>query len=279
MHEAKLIINHRSQTPNHKPQTIDSLKQIPNIVTLLNLFFGCMAILFTLQNGIVITENADTGQQLLVLPEKIWMASLCIGIAAVVDFLDGFVARLLKVTSEMGKQLDSLADVVSFGVAPGMILYQLLRLSMARQEDGLDASIIWLLPAFVLPCAAAYRLAKFNLDTRQTYSFRGTPVPSVGLTIASFPLIYWHADQPWVMGLLLNKWFLYAVIAGMSWLMVSDIPIMSNKFKEKGLMPNLPKLLLVLLAVIGSFTLGWLSVPLIFVAFVALSVIFKKQIQ
>ncbi|MES2776287.1 MAG: CDP-alcohol phosphatidyltransferase family protein [Bacteroidota bacterium] len=255
------------------------MKQIPNIVTLLNLFCGCIAILFTLQNGIAIVVNPEAGSQYIDLTEKIWLASLFIAIAAVVDFLDGFVARLMGVSSEMGKQLDSLADVVSFGVAPGMILYQLLRLSVAKSDDGLDASILWLMPAFILPCAAAYRLAKFNLDTRQTYSFRGTPVPSVGLTIAAFPLIYWHSNTEWVLGLLLNKWFIYAVIGIMSWLMVSDIPIMSNKFKEKTLQANLPKLLFLIIAIAGGVLLGWLSVPLIFVAFVLLSVIFKKQIQ
>ncbi|MEO7312627.1 MAG: CDP-alcohol phosphatidyltransferase family protein [Chitinophagaceae bacterium] len=255
------------------------MKQIPNIVTLLNLFCGCIAILFTLQNGIAIVESPDGTAQMMALPEQIWLASLFIGIAAVVDFFDGFVARLIGASSEMGKQLDSLADVVSFGVAPGMIIYQLLRLSVAKSDDGLDTSILWLMPAFVLPCAAAYRLAKFNLDTRQSYSFRGTPVPSVGLTVAAFPLIYWHSNHEWVLNLLLNKWFLYAVVAAMSWLMISDIPIMSNKFKEKTLNTNIPKLLFLLIAILGGVLLGWLSVPLIFVAFVLLSVIFKKQIQ
>ena len=99
------------------------MKHIPNIFTLLNLFFGCLAIVFTLQNGIIITLDAD-GTQLLDMPEKIWMASLFIGIAAVVDFLDGFVARLFRATSEMGKQLDSLADVVSFGAKFGHYSYR-----------------------------------------------------------------------------------------------------------------------------------------------------------
>ena len=120
---------------------------------MLNLFFGCIAIVYVLQNGIVITETNE-GQQILILPEQIWLASLCIAIAAAIDFLDGFVARLFNATSELGKQLDSLADVVSFGVAPAMIIYQLLRLSIAQQEDGLNQSIIWLLPAFILPCAS-----------------------------------------------------------------------------------------------------------------------------
>ena len=105
------------------------MKQIPNLFTLLNLVFGCLAITATLQNGIAIQSTAE-GAQFIDIPEQIWMASLFIGLAAVVDFLDGFVARLFNASSEMGKQLDSLADVVSFGVAPSMILYQFLRMSL-----------------------------------------------------------------------------------------------------------------------------------------------------
>ena len=123
------------------------MKNIPNLFTLLNLFFGCIAIVYTLQNGIVITADAE-GALLLDIPEKIWMASLFIVLAAVVDFLDGFVARLFNASSEMGKQLDSLADVVSFGVAPGIIIYQFLRLSFAQEEGGINTSVLWLLPAF-----------------------------------------------------------------------------------------------------------------------------------
>src|SRR5919112_4772752 len=169
------------------------MKQIPNIFTLLNLFFGCLAITLILQNGLLASVTEE-GEQVLLIPEKIYWASVCIGVAAVIDFLDGFVARLLKASSEMGKQLDSLADVVSFGVAPAMILYQFFRLSYAQQENGLDVSAIWLLPAFIIPCAGAYRLARFNIDTEQTYGFKGVPIPAVGLLIASFPLIYWYSN-------------------------------------------------------------------------------------
>ena len=98
-------------------------QQIPNIITLLNLLFGCLAIVSCFQYG-TIASISDSGEMLIEIPEKLFMASLFIGIAAVVDFFDGFVARLLKVSSEMGKQLDSLADVVSFGVAPACIVYQ-----------------------------------------------------------------------------------------------------------------------------------------------------------
>src|SRR5258708_33487966 len=101
------------------------MKQIPNLFTLLNLVFGSLAIIFCLQNGIVIIDDSSGGQ-LINMSEKIWMTSLFIGLAAIVDFADGFVARLFKASSERGRQLDSLADLVSFGVAPGLILYQFL---------------------------------------------------------------------------------------------------------------------------------------------------------
>ncbi len=136
------------------------MKQLPNIFTLLNLFFGCLAIIFILQtNTLFLVVDNDMQIQypdaLINKPEMLYWASAFIGISAVVDFLDGLVARMMNLSSEMGKQLDSLADVVSFGVAPAMIIYQFLRLSFAKEPDGLDTSIIWLLPAFIVPCAGA----------------------------------------------------------------------------------------------------------------------------
>ncbi len=252
------------------------MKQIPNLFTLLNLFFGCIAIVFILQNGIEIITDAN-GTQLLILPEKIWMASLFIGLAAVVDFLDGFVARLFNTTSDMGKQLDSLADVVSFGVAPGMILFQFLRLSVARQEDGLDTSIIWLVPAFVFSCAAAWRLAKFNIDTSQDFGFKGVPTPAAGLLVASLPLIYWNMQEEWVSSILLNQWFLYAFIAVLSWLMVSNLPMLGFKFKDFSVKNNLPRYLLLLIGIAALLLLKWLAVPVIFVAYVLVSSLFKNK--
>jgi len=252
------------------------MKNIPNIFTLLNLFFGCLAIVFILQNGII-SATDEEGAPLLVVPEKIWLASLFIGLAAVIDFLDGFVARLLKAGSEMGKQLDSLSDLVSFGVAPGMIVYQFLRLSVAREEGGLDASFLWLLPAFIIPCAAAWRLARFNLDTSQSYSFKGMPVPTVGMFFASLPLIYWNVNEPWVQNLLLNKWFLLGLVALFSWLMVSSIPLMALKFKDFSFKNNLPKYLLAIVSLAAIFILQWLAVPAIVLAYVLISLLFKSK--
>ncbi|MBL7739569.1 MAG: CDP-diacylglycerol--serine O-phosphatidyltransferase [Chitinophagaceae bacterium] len=252
------------------------MKQIPNLFTLLNLFFGCCAVVFILQNGITVFYTGDN-PQLVDMPEKVVIASLFIGLAAVVDFLDGFIARLFKATSAMGKQLDSLADVVSFGVAPGMIIYQFLRLSFAREENGLDVSLIWLLPAFILPCAAAWRLAKFNIDEGQQYSFKGVPTPAVGLVVASFPLIYWYSDNPTILDLLRNKWLLYGVVIGLSYLMVSNLPIMSLKFKDFSVKNNLPKIILLAAVIILALLLKWLTVPAVFILYIAVSLIFKNK--
>lgn len=252
------------------------MKQLPNIFTLLNLICGCIAIVYTLQNGISIQYTADNGQ-FINIPEKIWMASLFIGIAALVDFLDGFVARLFNASSEMGKQLDSLADVVSFGVAPSMIIYQFLRISFAQTEGGIDVSTVWLLPAFIIAAAGAYRLARFNIDTSQQYGFKGVPIPAAGLLIASFPLILWNTNNETITGLLQNKWFLYAVIIVVSTLMVSKLPLMALKFKDVTIKNNLPKYLLILFAIAAAIFMHWLAVPIVFIAYIILSLAFKNK--
>jgi CDP-diacylglycerol--serine O-phosphatidyltransferase len=252
------------------------MKQIPNLFTLLNLLFGCCAIMFTLQNGIT-HYFSDQGEYFVTFPEQITMAAVFIGLAAVVDFLDGFVARLFKASSEMGKQLDSLADVVSFGVAPGMILYQFLRLSFAQQENGLDVEIIWLMPAFIVPCAAAWRLAKFNIDDSQQYGFKGMPTPAVGVLIASLPLIYAFGNQPAINELLVNRWVLYAIIVLVSYLMVSNLPLLALKFKDFSLKGNLPKIILLLAAVLGAVLLKWLAVPVVFILYIIVSLAFKNK--
>src|SRR5688572_30682411 len=216
------------------------MKQIPNLFTLLNLVFGCIAIVFILQTGESIVVMESTGVTQVFMPEKIWWGSLFIFGAAIIDFLDGFLARLLKSSSEMGKQLDSLSDVVSFGVAPGLILYQLLRISYAREEYGLDVSMIALLPAFIFTCAVAWRLAKFNIADNQSYSFKGVPSPAAGLLIASFPLIIFY-EYFGIQTLFINKWFLYAVILIISYLMVSNINFMAIKFTDFSVRNNLLK--------------------------------------
>ena len=253
------------------------MKQIPNIFTLLNLFFGCIAIICILQNGITIINTSD-GTQYADIPEKLWLAPIFIGVAALVDFFDGFLARLLKQTSPLGRELDSLADVVSFGVAPGMIIYQFLRMSYMGQENGADVSMLWLMPAFILPCAAAYRLAVFNLDTSQSKSFKGVPVPAVGLMVASLPIIYWTRNSNLVSTILLNKWYLYVIILFLSALMVSRIPILSMKMGGKQDPQTFPRIILLLISLISVILLHWLAVPVIFLFYIIISLAFKNRI-
>ena len=252
------------------------MKQIPNIFTLLNLLFGCLAIVCIMQTGLTLSADAS-GDNVIAIPEKISLASLFIALAAVIDFLDGFVARLLKVPSEMGKQLDSLADAVSFGVAPGLIAYQFLRLSYAQQPDGLDINMLWLLPAFIIPCAGAYRLARFNIDPGQSHGFKGVPIPAAGLLFASFPLIYWNTDNTRIIELLLNKWFWYAAILIISYLMVSRLPMMALKFTQFTVKKGIPFLILALVALTSGLSFGWLAVPVTFIAYVILSLSIKQK--
>jgi CDP-diacylglycerol--serine O-phosphatidyltransferase len=254
------------------------IKQIPNIFTLLNLFLGCIAIVFALQTETISIYVGDDLSSHYNIPEKLSVAAYFIFAAAVIDFLDGFVARLMNATSEMGKQLDSLSDVVSFGVAPSVILYQLLRISFIKEENGLETSIAWLLPAIIVACAGAYRLARFNLDNSQSYGFKGVPIPAVGLLIASFPLILHYGNSlidvsEW----LTNKWVLYAVIVLVSGLMVSALPLMALKFKDYSIKNNLPKIILLVVAVLAAILFHWLAVPLVFIVYIILSLLYKQQ--
>ena len=252
------------------------MKQIPNLFTLLNLVFGCMAIIFILQTGESILYLAPEGFTSINLPEKITWGCICIFGAAVVDFLDGFVARLFKATSPMGNQLDSLADAVSFGVAPGMIFYQLLRMSFAQSEGGLDTSIIYLLPALLIPCAAVWRLAKYNLDNSQQYSFKGVPTPAIGLLTACLPMIIFY-QQMNLNELLLNHWVLYGLIILLSYLMVSNIPLMSLKFRNFTFKDNMPKVILAVIVIIAAITLKWVAAPVVLLAYVLVSLAFKNK--
>jgi len=252
------------------------MKNIPNIFTLLNLCMGFIAIVLILQTNESII-NMQGGEWKIYFPESIAWASAFLLLAAVVDFLDGFVARLFKATSEMGKQLDSLADVVSFGVAPGLILYQLLRISMAAEPMGLETSSSWLLPAMFFPMAAAWRLARFNLDTTHKNHFEGVPTPAAGLLIASLPLLMLY--NPYNIQLILsNKWTLYFICIIMPWLMVSKLPLMNLKFKQFSFKENKPRYLLLIISAFLIIFLGWLSVIGIFITYILLSLVFKNQL-
>ena len=141
----------------------------------------------------------------------------------------------------------------------------------------MSASWLQLLPVFILPCAAAYRLARFNISAPSTTGFTGVPVPAVGLLFASFPVIYWYApmDQAMVTALLLNKWFWYVSVLGASYLMVSTLPMMAFKFNQVSFKKLLPLLILVAVGLVSAICFGWIAVPIVFIAYVVLSLSLK----
>jgi CDP-diacylglycerol---serine O-phosphatidyltransferase len=258
------------------------MKQIPNLFTLLNLLFGALAVIHILQTNsfnYYIQGDGDVrfaGSESI--PESWWYGSLFIALAGVVDFLDGFIARYLNAESPLGKQLDSLADVVSFGLAPSLILYQMLRMSY-MQDAGATATGNWVLvPALFVACAAAYRLGKFNIGDPGEKFFRGVPTPAVGLLVASFPLIL-HKNQLNLQDILLNKWVIYALIAVLCYLMTFNKKIFSLKFSKKELGNQMPLIILAVIAIGGSFFLKWVTVPVVFFGYVILSLAFQNKIK
>lgn len=249
------------------------MKHLPNFFTLCNLYCGCMAIVFTLHPDVSMNEDQNT----LLMNTRFMLAPLWLFAAAIIDFLDGFVARWMKSTSELGAQLDSLSDVVSFGVAPSMILYKLLQFAYMSEKGALNQSSLLLIPAFLLALAAAWRLAVFNLDKTQTYSFRGVPTPITAMVAASFPLILWY-DQGFFSKIMMNSWFLYIVIFLLSAMMVSPFPMMSLKVKERKLSALIPQLVLILSGGLLILFFKWAALPLIYVLYLVLSLAFRKQL-
>ena len=236
-------------------------KHIPNFITTLNLFSGCIGIIIALQY-------------------RIDYAAYFIAIAAFFDFLDGLVARLLHVKSEIGKELDSLADVVSFGVLPGIIVYQLMANSPNTPAGGLFSYIsIFSLIALIIPVLSAVRLAKFNLDTRQSTSFIGLPVPANALFLGSLPLIKMQAgfsDSLSWLTIITDNYYVLAIIAiGMSLLLVSEIPLISLKFRNLKFADNKPQFILVAFTILAFTLFTFTAIPLIILAYIILSLIFK----
>lgn len=245
------------------------MKQLPNFFTLLNLVFGCVAIIYIFKDGDSLLFSNKPGD----FSFGLMIGGVYIFLAAVVDFLDGFIARLMHASSEMGAQLDSLCDAVTFGVAPGMIMYRLLELALSRNGMAPD-NIGYLLPALLIPCCAVWRLAKFNLDKEQTYYFKGVPSPAAGLTIASLPFIVGGDNSFWE-GVVLNPYVLYGITVVVSLLMVVNLPLISLKFKNFSVKSNIEKFILLLIGIVVIIFLRWAAVPVIFVSYVLVSLIFK----
>lgn len=253
------------------------MKHIANLITLLNLCFGCIAIVFTLQTGETIV-NLESGEWKIYFPEKITWAALCIFVAAVVDFFDGFVARMLKADSEMGKQLDSLSDIVSFGVAPGAIVFQLLRVAIAAEPQGMEKSSLLLLPSILIPIAAAWRLARFNTEKGTHHHFNGLPAPAGGLFIATLPMILFYnlfELQPF----LTNKWIVYGIVLLIAYLMVSKLPLINLKFEHYRWNENKARYVLLIVSTLAIALLGWVSGIVILISYILVSLWHKIEFK
>jgi CDP-diacylglycerol--serine O-phosphatidyltransferase len=216
--------------------------QLPNFITLLNLLSGVVGILWVLEGQLLY------GAYFVIL-------------SAGFDFLDGFAARLLKVQSDMGKELDSLADVVSFGVLPGILLYSLTK----AQTDSQVLPYLTL----IIPMLSAYRLAKFNLDTRQSDRFIGLPTPANALLLSTLPhlVAHWPELAPWVT----SPIALVVIAWATSILLVSELPLIALKFKNSSFADNTYRYTLLCL---GAFCFAWLQlagIPLIIIAYLLLS--------
>lgn len=244
-------------------------KHLPNALTCLNLLCGCVALTFILgMNPAQIRSNSFGAMFSPTIWQPLVQAAYLIGVAAVADFLDGLVARALHVSSPIGKDLDSLADMVSFGVVPGAILFKLLQ--QVLPMHGLPIGLAYL--AFTVSIFSALRLAKFNNDTRQSDSFIGLPTPACTLVVASLPLILTY-DSFGVTALILNPWVLLGLTVLLSGLLVAEIPLFALKFKNLTWQDNSLRFVFLLLSVALLIGLQSAAVPLIVLLYVLLSVL------
>lgn len=225
-------------------------KHIPNILTLLNLLCGSIAVIFV---------SNDT----------LYLASILVLFGIFFDFFDGFAARKLNVQSPLGLQLDSLADMVTSGLVPGLILYKLLGLSIS--SGGISEFLPFIGLAITL--ASGYRLAKFNIDEEQQNYFKGLPTPANALLIISLPLILEFQNNDLINAFILNKWFLIVLVVMSTYLLNSKIRIFTLKFKDFHFQPNALRYLFLIISMLLLFTLKFVAIPLIIVFYITLSLI------
>ncbi len=203
------------------------MKNLPNYLTAANLLCGCIAIVLIVGADPYVSE---TSRWIILQDQEVMMGSVFILVAALFDLLDGAAARGLQIFSPIGKYLDSLADVVSFGVAPSMIVYRGLWESFMNRPDSLDISMVWLVPAFFIAVGAAWRLATYDAIGDQHEKFLGLPVPSTGLFIASIPLIYAFGQPPsFIDAAILSPIFWYVIIFLFTYLMNSKVEFTKSR--------------------------------------------------
>ncbi|RTY69045.1 MULTISPECIES: phosphatidylcholine/phosphatidylserine synthase [unclassified Flavobacterium] len=233
-------------------------KHIPNLITLLNLFCGCIALVFAF--------NKDF---------EMAFYFVCLGIF--LDFFDGFFARLFRVSSPLGLQLDSLADMVTSGVVPGLVMYQM----MISHATTAPAGYLQFFPylGFVIALGSCYRLANFNIDTRQTDSFIGLPTPANALFILSLPLVLKYTDSIFIVELLTNPWFLLVLTVLSAFMLNAEIPLFSLKIKKFSFKENTLQIVFLICAFLLLVFFRYLGIPLLILFYVLLSVLNNKVVK
>jgi len=238
----------------------DFRKIVPNFLTMLNLACGSIAII-----------QAFSGNMVL--------ASWFIIIAALMDFLDGFAARLLHAKTSIGAQLDSLADVVSFGLAPAIIMFKLLYEIQANDTGLFDFQFLPYL-SLLMVIAGAYRLARFNTDPEQSEEFKGLPIPANGIFVASLPLIlHFPAYSSMIVEALNSDIVLVIIVLLLSWLMVSRVRMMSLKFKNLSWADNSYRFILIILLVFLFILVRFSAIPLIILIYIIFSLLNSKNLS
>lgn len=241
-------------------------RYIPNALTLLNLFCGSVAVIFAVNDNFV-------------------MAGLFVFLGVFFDFFDGFAARKLNVQSELGLQLDSLADMVTSGLVPGIIMFKLLQLSgsswnnlgtnkmMDFDYSNLEISFFVPLIGLSITLASAYRLAKFNLDTEQQNYFKGLPTPANTLLIISLPLIMEFQNSDVINAVILNTGFLIGLTVLSCYILNSNIKLFALKFKNWNFKDNTTRYIFLLLCIVFLIVLQFVAIPVIILLYIAMSLI------
>lgn len=240
---------------NPKLTDMSIKNNIPNFITLLNLLAGIISIYLGMKG-------------------ELQLAASLIFLAAILDFLDGMLARVLNAKSAIGAQLDSLADIVSFGVAPAFVFFHTIEMVIEMQnkpELGYLAFAVFIVPLF-----SAYRLAKFNIDEEQASTFKGLPTPATGILLASFPimiLVCLAENKGFYYDLSTNVYFLVSIALISSILMVSNLPMFALKFTSVSWAENQTRYIFIILSVFLILILKLAAIPLIILMYVLLSVV------
>ena len=225
---------------------------LANIITLLNLFFGCLTVLLLVENNLEI-------QYVFAL------TFICL----ILDFFDGLMARYYNMQSDIGIQLDSLADMISFGLVPGIIIYNLFNQAPSSSVGSILSSVVPLF-SFLVTIASAIRLAKFNISKSNSNFFKGLPTPANTILIYSISVIV--SENNWFADLFLNYSSLILLVLVSSFLLVCNLKLLSFKFKKFGWKGNRRRIFILLTSAILLYILGFYSVPLIMTMYILVSI-------